>query len=193
MMRYQKSKRDLNRIHEEIRNCKKCRLHETRTNTVPGEGPIEAKAMICGQAPGRTEDKEGRPFVGRAGRVLNKALNSIKVAREDLFITSPIKCFPPKNRPPRSDELNTCRSYLDEQIQIIKPKIIVALGNYALQTLLNRKVAVSQVHGKPLKEKEFIVFPTFHPAAAMRFPKIDAQFERDFKSLKELLTELDLL
>ena len=115
------------------------------------------------------------------------------MTREDLFITSIIKCFPPKNRSPRSDELNACRSYLDEQIQIIKPKIIVALGNYAILSLLDRKAAVSLIHGEPLERKEFIVFPTFHPAAAMRFPKINVQLERDFKSLKELLIVLDLL
>jgi DNA polymerase len=189
-MKHSNSMNALVRLNEEIRVCKKCRLHTTRTNAVPGEGPINARIMICGQAPGKTEDREGRPFVGRAGRVLNLALDSIELARERIFITSPIKCFPPKNRPPRSDELQACKSYLADQIKIIKPKIIVALGNYAIKSILHENLPISKIHGDPLKKEEFIVFPTFHPSAAMRFPRINTLFERDFQALKELVSIL---
>jgi DNA polymerase len=179
-------------LDEEIRKCKKCRLHKTRTNAVPGEGPANAKIMICGQAPGRTEDEDGKPFMGRAGRFLNELLETIKLKRELLFITSPIKCFPPNNRPPKSDELKTCRPYLKKQISIVRPKIIIALGNYALQTLLGNKLTISQLHGRLQESNSIIIFPTFHPAAAIRFPKIKALTKEDFKQLKSLLTKLDL-
>ncbi|UCD27232.1 MAG: uracil-DNA glycosylase [Candidatus Bathyarchaeota archaeon] len=179
-------------LDERIRQCEKCRLYKTRTNAVPGEGPANAKIMICGQAPGRTEDEEGRPFVGRAGRFLNELLETIELEREILFITSPIKCFPPSNRPPKSDELKACTPYLEKQISLIRPKIIIAFGNYALQTLLGKKLTISQLHGQPQERNNILVFPTFHPAAAIRFPKTKALIEEDFKRLKNLLTNLDL-
>ena len=147
---------------------------------------MNAEIMICGQAPGRNVDKEGRPFVGMAGQFLNDLLESIELERKTLFITSPIKCFPPKNRPPRSDELEACRQYLDKQIGTIKPKIVVALGNIALRTLLDERLPISAAHGKPQKKRDTIVFPTFHPAAAMRFPKIGALMKEDFNSLRGL-------
>ena len=104
----------LKEIAKEIRKCKKCRLYEKRRNTVPGEGPVTAEIMLCGQAPGRNEDKTGRPFVGMAGKFLDNLLKSNQLNRENLFITSPIKCFPPENRSPRSDELKSCKPYLLE-------------------------------------------------------------------------------
>lgn len=180
-------------LDEKIRQCERCRLYKTRANAVPGEGPANAKIMICGQAPGRTEDDEGRPFVGRAGRLLNELLETIELEREMIFVTSPIKCFPPSNRPPKSDELKACTPYLDKQISIIRPKIIIALGNYALQTLLGKRPTISQLHGQPQKRNSIIVFPTFHPAAAIRFPKTKTLIEEDFKRLKNLLANLDLL
>ena len=193
MIKDYKHTKQLMIIHGEIRKCEKCQLHETRNHAVPGEGPVNARIMICGQAPGRKEDKEGRPFIGMAGEFLNKLLNTMKLEREKIFITSPIKCFPPNNRPPRSNELNACRPYLNEQIRIIKPKIIVALGKYALQTLLDRKEKVSSIHGNPQETNETIIFPTFHPAAATRFPKIREKISRDFKKLNDLLRNLSLL
>jgi len=183
--------KQINELDKEIRKCKKCRLSETRTNTVPGEGPANAKIMICGQAPGQTEDTTGRPFIGRSGKFLNELLKAIKLKRDLLFITSSIKCFPPKNRPPKSDELKTCKPYLEKQIKIIKPKIIIALGNYALQTLLGKKLVLSKIHGQPQKSNDVIIFPTFHPAAAIRFLKIKALMNEDFKQLESLLLIMD--
>ena len=180
----------MTKLDEEIGKCTSCRLHKTRTNTVPGEGPVNAKIMICGQAPGRTEDQQGKPFVGMAGKFLDKSLRSIKLSREKIFITSPIKCFPPKNRPPKPDELKACKPFLEEQIKIIKPKIIIALGNYALQTLLNKEITISKLHGEPQEENNIFIFPTLHPSAAMRFPKYRALMEEDFQKLKDLLENI---
>ncbi len=180
-------------LDERIRQCKRCRLYKTRVNAVPGEGPANAKIMICGQAPGRTEDEEGKPFVGRAGRFLNELLETTELKREMLFITSPIKCFPPSNRPPKSDELKACTPYLEKQISIIRPKIIIALGNHALQSLLGKRLTISKLHGQPQERNNIIVFPTCHPAAALRFPKIRALIEEDFRRLKSFLTNFNLL
>jgi uracil-DNA glycosylase family 4 len=184
--------REIAKINEEIRNCRKCRLYKTRINAVPGEGPVDAIMMICGQAPGRTEDREGRPFVGTAGKFLNELLKSIELDREKIFITSPIKCFPPNNRQPRSDELKACRPYLEKQIRIIKPKVIIGLGNCGLQSLLEKESTVSRLHGQPQEKNGIIIFPTFHPAAAMRFPKIKASMKKDFKKFKKLVIKTNL-
>ena len=185
--------KEMARLTEIVKKCRKCRLHKTRINAVPGEGPTDTKIVICGQAPGRREDEEGRPFVGAAGKFLNKLLDSIELKRERAFITSPVKCFPPKNRPPKPDELRTCKPYLEEQIRIVNPKIIIALGNTALQTLLECKLTVSQLHGESQQLDGIIVFPSFHPAAAMRFPKIKVLMEKDFKRLKILLNKSGLV
>lgn len=182
--------KEMEKLAEEIRICKKCRLHKNRTNAVPGEGPANAEIMICGQAPGRNEGREGRPFVGMAGNFLNGLLESIELDRKNIFITSPIKCFPPKNRPPRKDELEACRPYLEKQIKIVQPKIIIALGNYALKTLLDDELSISKIHGIQKKRQDITVFLTFHPAAAMRFPKINALIKEDFNKLRELVSNL---
>ncbi len=184
--------REMEKIEEEIRRCTKCRLHKTRINAVPGEGGVDARIMICGQAPGRKEDEEGRPFVGKAGKLLNELLASIELKREKTFITSPIKCFPPKNRAPKTDELKACRPYLEEQIRIIDPRIIIALGNYALKSLIDKKITISRLHGKTQERGGRIIFPTFHPAAAMRFPRIKALVKEDFQRLKASLIKFDL-
>lgn len=183
---------ELKQLAEEIRRCQRCRLHINRRNAVPGEGPVTAKILICGQAPGRTEDQTGRPFVGMAGKFLNQLLKSIDLDRTTLYITSPVKCFPPQNRPPRADERHACRAYLDQQIKLIQPKIIIALGNYALRTLLGRHLSISKVHGRPHWQGDTMIFPTFHPAAAMRFPKLRTAIIADFLTLRELIQSLVL-
>ncbi|MFH0748429.1 MAG: uracil-DNA glycosylase family protein [Candidatus Bathyarchaeota archaeon] len=178
---------ELDQVAEAIRQCEKCRLSQTRRNAVPGEGPANAVILVCGQAPGRTEDQQGRPFVGRAGKCLEEMLRSIPLSREDIFLTSPIKCFPPKNRSPQRDELDACTPYLEEQMRTIQPKLIIALGNYALRTLTAKNTGISKLHGVLLEEKGTLIFPTFHPAAAIRFPKLRAVMEEDFKKLGHLL------
>lgn len=176
--------RALRKIEREIKNCKKCRLRRTRKNAVPGEGPANASIMLIGQAPGAEEDKAGRPFVGRAGRFLNEVLQSIGIKRKDVFITSPIRCFPPGNRKPKREELEACRPYLDKYISIIKPKIIVLMGEVAFNSFFPDK-RLKSYRGKGLKKKGIRFLVTYHPAAGMRFPKIKKSILEDFKMLKK--------
>jgi DNA polymerase len=163
----------LKKLNRKIRRCKKCRLWKNAKNAVPGEGPSYAKAMLVGQNPGKTEDETGRPFVGRAGKFLNKILYKNGINREDLFITNVVKHKTPQNRKPRADEIKTCMPYLKEQIRYVKPEIIVLMGKVASQT----------PRGENMKCIE-----TCHPAAAMRFPKMRKEFEEDFEILSRLMT-----
>ena len=179
--------KELIELDKQIRECKKCRLYKSRTHAVPGEGPCYANIMILGQAPGKTEDEPGRPFVGRSGKLLDRLLEAIKLGRNLVFITSCIKCFPPRNRSPRSDELKTCKPYLKKQINLINPQIIITLGNYALHALFEKKSTISQIHGQPQEFNNIKIFPTYHPAAAIRFPKIRTTIKEDFKKLEILL------
>lgn len=178
----------LNKLNKVIQSCKKCNLWKTRVNAVPGEGSPDAKIFFLGQAPGRNEDLQGRPFVGLAGKFLNKLLDSIDLKREEVFITGAVKCFPPKNRKPAPAEVKACKPYLLKQIEITNPKLIVLLGDTALETLL-RKGKVSELHGK-IAKKDRTYFITFHPAAAMRFPKIRNKMIEDFEKLKDLCKKI---
>lgn len=178
------SKREkLEKLHQEIKNCKKCPLGKTRKNAVPGEGPISAKIMFLGQAPGAEEAKVGRPFIGRAGQFLNQLLKIANFKREEIFITSPIKCFPPKNRKPRKEEIATCLPYLKKQIEIINPQKFILLGEVAFSVFFPNK-KLSNFRGKWTKKGGKEYFPTYHPAAGMRFPKIRKILEEDFKKIK---------
>jgi len=174
-----KRKQEVERIAEKIRKCTLCRLWKTRNKAVPGEGPSNAKIMFIGQAPGREEDKTGRPFVGRAGKFLNELLENAGMNRKKVFITSVVKCFPPRNRLPTSDEAKTCvETYLKKQILLINPKVVVLLG----------KVAQKYVPDELLSGR--IVVKTIHPAAGMRFPRMRKKIKRDFKLLGKLVEEL---
>jgi len=156
-------------LNEQIRTCRKCRLWRDAKNAVPGEGPFHAKVMLVGQNPGEEEDKTGRPFVGRAGKFLNAALNRNGISRGDLFITNVVKHKTPGNRTPKPDEIAACMPYLATQIMAIKPKIIVLMGAAAWQVPRDEGVAYVE---------------TYHPSAAMRFPKMRKKFEEDFSVLK---------
>jgi uracil-DNA glycosylase family 4 len=162
----------LDRLNERIKNCRKCRLWQGAKNAVPGEGPLHAKLMLVGQNPGAEEDKTGRPFVGRAGKFLNKVLAENGIIREELFVTNIVKHVTPKNRKPSPDEIAACAPYLEEHIKTIKPKIVVLMGTVAWQA--------PRVEGAEYVE-------TYHPSAAMRFTKIRKKFEEDFRVLKERL------
>jgi uracil-DNA glycosylase family 4 len=157
-------------LHEQIRKCRKCRLWKDAKNAVPGEGPLNAQVMLVGQNPGAEEDKTGRPFVGRAGKFLNKVLAVNGFNREEFFITNLVKHTSPKNRKPLPDEIEACAPYLEEQIKAIKPKLVVLMGVVAWQA--------PRVEGV-----EYI--KTVHPSAAMRFAKMRKRFEEDFKALKK--------
>lgn len=172
-------------ISRRIKACKKCRLWETRNRTVPGEGPARAKYMVIGQGPGAEEDGTGRPFIGRSGKLLTGFLEKAGLAREDVFITSAVKCFPtpPANRKPKKDELSACSRYLEEQIGSISPEKIILVGEVSFNSFFPGK-RLKEFRGTWMKNekypgKEF--FATYHPAAALRFPGIWKKvIDRDF-------------
>ena len=178
--------RKIKKLHQKIQRCKKCPLGKTRHNTVPGEGSVKAKIMIIGQAPGREEDKTGKPFVGRAGQFLNRLLKLAKIKREKIFITSPIKCFPPQNRKPTKKEIADCLPYLLEQIDIINPQKVILLGEVAFSIFFPDK-NLKVFRGKFLTKNGRRYFITYHPAAGLRFPKIKKILEKDFKKINFIL------
>ena len=182
-------KKELEKLNQEIKNCKKCPLWKLRKNAVPGEGPANAEIFICGQAPGVEEDKTGRPFVGKAGKFLNELLKIASIKREKVFITSPLKCLPqpPINRRPKKEEIETCLPYLKRQIEIINPKYFILLGEVAFSVFFPKE-KLSNFRGKLIKKNGKFYFPTYHPAAGLRFPKIRKILEKDFKEIKEKLT-----
>lgn len=175
----------LRKISREIKNCKECKKGKYGL-AVPGEGDSNARIMFIGEAPGIEESKTGRPFVGRAGRFLTQLLNSIGIKREEVFITSPVK-YHPGRRAPNKKEVKHGMIHTKKQIEIIKPKIIVLLGNVALHALIDEKLNISKIHGKIIKKENIIFIPTFHPSAAMRFPKIREKMEKDMKKLKQMI------
>lgn len=165
----------LSSIQEQVRKCQRCPLYKKASKGVPGEGPAKAKLMLIGQAPGKTEDLTGRPFVGRAGKYLTEQLKRIGIDRKNVFITSVIKHYPPHNRAPTNKEINACLPYAVEQVFLVNPKIVVLLGRIAEKALKNHPA---------LHDKKVLVAP--HPAAAMRFPKIRKRFEQKLVALRNL-------
>jgi uracil-DNA glycosylase family 4 len=165
----------------QIKDCQKCPLKDTRTHFVFGEGNEHADIMFIGEAPGAEEDRTGRPFVGRAGQLLNKLLSHIKVKREDVFITNILKCRPPNNRDPLPDEVEECLPYLHRQIDLIQPKIIVALGRIAAQNLLHTTAPLRQVRERLWQYKGVNLIVTYHPAAILRNMGLLDTAIQDFK------------
>ncbi len=145
--------------------------------------------MFVGEGPGQTEDEQGRPFVGAAGKLLNQLLESIGLQRREVFITNIVKCRPPANRAPRKIEIETCYPYLQAQINLIKPRIVCPLGSPAIMTLLGRSFAVSKVHGKPFRRAEQVILPLYHPAAALYTNNLQEVLFEDFKVLKKLIND----
>lgn len=178
-------KERLGKLNREIKNCKKCLLWKTRENAVPGEGPVNARIIFIGMAPGAEEDKTGRPFVGRAGKFLDKLLKIAKIKREQVFITSSLKCFPtpPKNRKPTKKEIETCLPYLRKQIEIINPQKFILLGEVAFKVFFPKK-KLKDFRGKWLKKDRKEFFITYHPAAGVRFQKFKKILEKDFQRIK---------
>jgi DNA polymerase len=182
----------LNELNEGIRICRKCPLHKSRTNAVPGEGPEKPLIFLLGEAPGKLEDELGRPFIGRSGKFLEHLLADIGISRNDVYITSSVKCRPPKNRKPMPNELEICKeNWLDNQIKILNPKLIVLLGKTALKQLIGRNDNLLDCHGEiiDLQGRKYLI--TFHPASAMRFAKIEKPMKQDFKRLRLLAQELN--
>ncbi len=180
----------LTELYEEIARCQRCELAKSRTNTVPGEGPEDAEIMFIGEAPGFYEDQQGRPFVGAAGRFLEELLSKIGLKREDVYICNVLKCRPPGNRDPLASELEACRPFLERQIEIIKPKLIVTLGRFAL-THFFPEAKITRVHGQPRKVGGVIYYPMYHPAAALHQPRWRSAVEEDFLRIPELLAKVE--
>ena len=178
--------KQLEKLHETIRYCTLCPLNETRINAVPGEGPCDASVMFVGEAPGAKEDESGQPFVGRSGELLISLLEEIGLTRDDIFITSILKSRPPKNRTPNKFEINVCRPYLEQQIELVKPRIIVLLGGVAISSIIG-PWKVSESHGQFYESGSQTFFMTYHPAAALRFPKVKIAMREDFKILGQEL------
>lgn len=153
-----------------VADCTKCKLCESRTNTVPGEGPATARLVVVGEGPGRTEDETGRPFVGRAGELLTKILGAIDFPRAQVFICNVVKCRPPENRLPQYDEIAACVPYLFRQIELLKPAVILAMGGTAAQTLLNTKQSLGALRNQVHRFRGIPVIVTYHPAALLRNP-----------------------
>ncbi len=179
----------LTAIAAEVKVCKACRLWQGTTNPVPGAGDPNAEIMFIGEGPGFNEDKKGLPFVGRSGDYLEKMLKLINLNRNQVFITNVVKHRPPDNRDPLPDEIIACKPYLDRQIEVINPLIIVTLGRFSMARYFpNGKI--TQIHGHPKYEDGRAYYPLFHPAAVLRNPSLEPQMEADFKRILEVIAEV---
>ncbi|MCK4835377.1 MAG: uracil-DNA glycosylase [Candidatus Aminicenantes bacterium] len=154
----------LNQIHNEIKQCTKCDLHKTKSNYVPGEGSLRPDVFFIGEGPGETEDRFGRPFIGKAGQLLDKIILKMGYTRESVFIGNIIKCRPPNNRTPLKDEVEACIPYLKSQIEVLKPKVLVCLGKVAFDNLMGQSHPISKVRGQRFDYQNIPVIPTFHPS-----------------------------
>lgn len=177
----------LDEIAKKVHKCTRCPLYETATKGVPGEGNPKAKLVCVGEAPGAKEDETGRPFVGQAGQLLNKILAAIDLKREDVFICNVLKHRPPGNRNPRPEEVEACSPYLIRQLELIKPKVIVAFGTFAAQTLLNTKTPIGQLRGLMHKYHGIPLVVTYHPAALLRNPSWKRPTWEDVKFARRIL------
>jgi len=179
----------LEALKKEVLSCRKCDLCRTRTNVVFGSGHPKAKLMFVGEAPGREEDLQGLPFVGRAGSLLTKIIESIGLKRTDVYIANVLKCRPPDNRNPHPSEILTCEDYLTRQIETIKPTIVCALGKFAAQTLTRSVEAISRLRGKFYDFKGTKLIPTYHPAYLLRNPHDKRLVWEDMKKIRKVLRE----
>ncbi len=179
----------LEAVRGEIGDCQKCRLSKGRKNIVFGEGNPDARLMFIGEAPGREEDIQARPFVGEAGQLLTRLIEKIGLKRENVYIGNIVKCKPPQNRDPEEDEMGTCSPFIDSQIDIISPSVIIALGRVAAQTLIGTKVPISKLRGKFYEYKGIPLMPTFHPAYLLRNPKDKWLVWEDVQKVMERLKE----
>ena len=186
-------KQEIENIIEQVKNCKKCELCKSRTNPVPGDGALNTEIMFIGEAPGYNEDLQGTPFVGKAGKILDDLLSSVGLQRQDIYISNILKCRPPKNRNPQKTEIEACTDYLNRQIEIIQPKIIIPLGNFASSFIFERYGLeydkISKIHGKMFKVNtlfgELKIIPMYHPAVATYNPNEKSTLLEDFAILKK--------
>ena len=168
-------------LEAEVKQCKKCRLCQNRNNVVFGTGNKQAKLMFIGEGPGADEDMQGEPFVGKAGKLMNMAFEAIGLKREDVYIANVVKCRPPSNRNPEDDEVTACLNYLRNQVILVKPQIIVLLGNVALKNILGKEYGITASRGKWVEKRGILYLPTWHPAALLRDESKKIDFIKDLK------------
>lgn len=179
------SRTSLQSLQREVADCKRCPLHKTRRNAVFGSGKGSTRILFVGEAPGRDEDLQGLPFVGRAGQLLTRIIEAIKFKREDVYIANVLKCRPPDNRNPLPEEVARCRPYLMKQIELLRPKVICTLGVFATQSLLGTKSPLTVLRGQVHEVDGLTVVPTYHPAACLRYPRLKEAVWEDVKLLRE--------
>ncbi len=174
-------------LEKGIENCNKCKLCNNRNNIVLGCGNREAKVMFIGEGPGADEDAQGEPFVGKAGKLMNQALKGIGIERDEIYIANVVKCRPPMNRNPEPDEVESCLDYLRSQVMLVKPEIIVLLGNVALKAILGNDYSITRSRGIWVERKGIRYMPTFHPAALLRNEQLKINFWNDLKEVKKYM------
>ena len=178
-------------LEEEIRSCTRCPLCRGRIQAVPGEGNREARVMFVGEGPGAQEDQQGRPFVGAAGQLLDRMLESIHLDRSDVYIANVVKCRPPQNRTPTQDECQACLPYLRRQTALIRPRIIVCMGTPAARAIIDPEARISAVRGRIIERKGFYLLGTYHPAALLRDERLKVAAWDDLVTLRDKLAELE--
>lgn len=176
---------------DSIKDCNKCKLCNNRKNIVFGEGNINADIMLIGEGPGADEDVKGNPFVGKAGQLMDRAFDGLGINRKDLYIANIVKCRPPNNRDPEADEISSCLNYLRNQVILVKPKIIILLGNIALKTILGQEYSITKARGEFIEKKGILYMPTYHPAALLRDDTKKIYFWEDIKKCIIKLEELN--
>jgi uracil-DNA glycosylase len=180
----------LTEVEEQILGCTYCDLSRTRTHAVPGSGNRTADIMFIGEAPGFHEDRNGEPFVGAAGKFLNEMLEAIDLDRSSVYITNVIKCRPPGNRDPLPDEIAACSGYIDRQIELIDPKVVVTLGRFSMSRWFPKE-RISRIHGRPKRFGNIVVVPMYHPAAALHQGALRATIEADMKKLPQIVAQME--
>ncbi len=181
------------KLKEEARQCKRCHLRQGCRQVVMGEGNTERKIMFVGEGPGADEDKQGRPFVGRAGRLLDKIFSAVNISREEIYISNIIKCRPPENRTPTRDEMEACSPILSAEINLIEPKVIVPLGSTPLKFLVDDSLSITESRGNWFNKGDLYFLPTFHPAYLLRNSNMKKHVWQDFKLIKKSLVRIDEL
>lgn len=180
-------------LEKSIENCNKCKLCSRRKNIVFGTGNKNADIMFIGEGPGADEDEQGIPFVGKAGKLMNMALEGLGIDRESIYIANIVKCRPPENRNPEDEEADACLDYLRNQVLLVKPKIIVLLGSVALKNILGKEYAITASRGKWIEKKGILYMPTWHPAALLRDENKKIDFWLDLKKIKNSLDKIEEL
>ena len=180
-------------LENSIKNCNKCKLYRQRTNIVFGVGNKNADIMFIGEGPGADEDKQGEPFVGKAGQLMNRAFEGLEINRANVYIANIVKCRPPQNRVPEKDEARACLNYLRNQVILVKPKIIVLLGSTALKNILGEEFSITNARGNWINKKGIEYMPTWHPAALLRDENKKIEFWQDLKKVKQKANELEII